>query len=379
MNIVADRALPNAAQIFGTFGKVSLKNGREINSEDVKDADILIVRSVTKVDENLIGGASHLKFVGTATAGVDHIDQEYLKSRGILFASAMGSNQESVGDYVLSTLLVLAGRYSLDLSAMSIGVVGCGCTGSQTVKNAEALGLKVIKCDPPRLKDGDLSCNATLDECLSCDFTVFHVPLIKEGPYKTFHMAGRREFNLKPRGSFLINVSRGPVVDNEALFECFKEGLDLKVWLDVFEGEPNLKCKALLPYLEGATAHIAGYSFESKYRACHMLGCAFADLFDAPAKPSLLVPGPEIEEIRLGKGCKLDLDLLSRLVFCVYDVRRDCYLFKQRFAGGKSFDELRKNYRERRELSSCTLRAQDDGPYLKTLARLGFKIKSPEN
>ena len=143
MKILVDSAMPNAMEVFSPYGEVVLKPGRDIVGEDLKDIDALMIRSVTKVDRELLAHAAKLRFIGTATAGCDHVDEELLKQLKIGFASAPGANKESVGDYILSVLLVFAQRYDLKLDGMSIGVVGCGNTGSEVIKKAHALNMTI--------------------------------------------------------------------------------------------------------------------------------------------------------------------------------------------------------------------------------------------
>ena len=375
LQIIADEALPNAQQVFSVFGTVTSLPGRHITADDLKDATALIIRSVTKVDANLLRDCPKLKFVGTATAGFDHVDTALLQERGIAFATAPGSNCISVGDYVLSVLLVLAERYCLSLEGKTIGIVGCGHTGSEVRRKAQALGMQVVLRDPPLYRQGQSEYGASLEEILRCDFISLHVPLIKEGADATYHLIGASELeSLKP-GTFLINAARGPVVDNQALYAYLKQRPDIHAWCDVFEGEPEIKVRELLPLLDGATAHIAGYSFESKRRAAYMLGLKLAGILKMQPQTHLILPPAEISELTLGDGARtLDLDLLRRLVFSVYDVRRDCADFKQHFKDGPSFDYIRKVYRERRELSSLCLKhvPADFMPVLKTL---GFKCQ----
>lgn len=374
MRILADAALPNAKEVFSQYGEVLLKAGRQIVSDDLEGIDALIIRSVTKVNEQLLAKADKLRFVGTATAGTDHIDTELLKQRHIAFDNAPGSNCESVGDYVLSVLLVLAQRYSIDFNGKSIGVVGCGYTGSQVCQKAQALGLRVVKNDPPRFRNGDKSCNASLEEALACDFVSFHVPLQKEGIDKTYHMLNKERLSSLKAGTFVINASRGAVVDNQALYEVLASGANLKVWCDVFEGEPEIQVRELLPYLQGATAHIAGYSYESKRRASVMLADSLAKALNLPEPLPYKMPTAELSSLKIGKINLLDLNLISRLVFSVYDVRSDAYLFKNNCSDGKSFDKLRVNYRERRELSSLLLRNVPK-EHAKTFKDLGFSVE----
>lgn len=373
MKFLCDIALPNSVEVFSQYGEVALKNGRQINADDLVDVDVLIIRSITKVNEDLLSKANKLKFVGTATAGMDHIDTALLDKKGIAYSNAQGSNCESVGDYILSVLLVLAEKYNLSFEGKSIGIVGCGFVGSQVYNKAKALGLTIVKNDPPRFKAGDKTCNATLDEALACDIVTLHVPLIKDGEYKTLHLIDEQKLlKLKPNAIF-INASRGNVVDNEALSEFLEKRPDVKVWLDVFEGEPQINCKKLLSQVDGATAHIAGYSYESKRRANVMLANTLAHVLKLEEPKAYQMPKPEIESTTLGKVENLDLDLIRRLVFSVYDVRRDSLMFKNCFKDAKSFDAMRSNYRERRELSSLHLLNVED-KFKEQLSLLGFSV-----
>lgn len=373
MRILADKALPNASEVFSQYGEVLLKEGRKIVSSDLKDIDALIIRSVTKVNDELLKEANVLKFIGTATAGTDHIDMEATSKRNIVTVNAPGSNAVSVGDYVLSVLLVLSERFNLDLNKTSIGIVGCGNTGSQVARKAEALGMTVRKNDPIRFKNGDLSCGASFDDALSCDIVTFHVPLQKEGPYKTYHMLDYdRMMALKPN-TIIINASRGPVVCNKSLKEALKIRSDLKAWCDVFEGEPEISERDLLPLLCGATPHIAGYSYESKRRASVMLAQSMAQALNLDAPRPYKMPDSELCELSLGNIKSLDLNLLARLVFSVYDVRFDAYRFENLFHDAKSFDYQRVNYRERRELNSLKLKNVPK-EYAQCLEDLGFSV-----
>lgn len=373
MKFLCDIALPNSVEVFSQYGEVALKNGRQINADDLVDVDVLIIRSITKVNEDLLSKANKLKFVGTATAGMDHMDTALLDKKGIAYSNAQGSNCESVGDYILSVLLVLAEKYNLSFEGKSIGIVGCGFVGSQVYNKAKALGLTIVKNDPPRFKIGDKTCNATLDEALACDIVTLHVPLIKDGEYKTLHLIDEQKLlKLKPNAIF-INASRGNVVDNEALSVFLEKRPDVKVWLDVFEDEPQINCKKLLSQVDGATAHIAGYSYESKRRANVMLANTLAHVLKLEEPKAYQMPKPEIESTTLGKVENLDLDLIRRLVFSVYDVRRDSLMFKNCFKDAKSFDAMRSNYRERRELSSLHLLNVED-KFKEQLSLLGFSV-----
>lgn len=375
MRILCDKAMPNAREVLSPYGEITFKPGREIVPEDLKGVDALMIRSVTKVNAELLKYAPGLKFIGTATAGFDHVDTGLLETRGIAFSAAPGNNADSVGDYVLSTLLVLSERYALNLKDLSLGIIGCGHTGSAVYHRLRHLFKEVKRRDPPLCREGHTEVGASLEECLNCDVITLHVPLNRDGADRTYHLLGEEELReLAAHGGILINASRGPVVDNQALTRTLRElgPRGFKAWLDVFEGEPQIAVREVLPLLEGATAHIAGYSLDSKFRATHMIAESMASALKLAHPAPFKAPPCEIEEMVLHEVADVDADLLRRLVFAVYDVRRDSHLFRQRCVDGTSFDRLRATYRDRRELSTVTLRGIG-GTWQAILSEMGFK------
>lgn len=371
MKIVVDENMPHARELFAEFGEVVALPGRQMAPSALQDADVLLVRSVTRVDASLLASAARLAFVGTATIGTDHIDKALLAARGIPFFSAPGCNKQSVGDYVLSALLVLAERHELALCDMSLAVIGAGNTGECVAAKAEALGMRVLRCDPPRARREGAAGFVDYQTALGADFVSFHVPLTRSGPDATFHLLGEREIAARPAGQFLINASRGEVWDNRALL-ARQQGLDpLRLVMDVWEGEPE-PLQALVPHTEIATPHIAGYSLEGKARGTWMLYQALCQQLGRTPRQDLqaLLPAPEVRELTPGQPA--DQRLIKQLVHLIYDVRRDDARFRNRLAQPGSFDEQRKHYPERRELSSLQVK----GPFAsETLARLGFSIR----
>ncbi len=378
MKIIADENMPLVKELFGNQGELIVKNGRSINAEDLKDADILLIRSITKVNKELLEKAEKLKFIGTATAGFDHVDVELLKNKGIAFSNAQGCNRISVGEYVLSALLFLEHKYGLDLSRMSLGVIGAGCTGSEVIKRARALGMNVVVSDPP-LKQKDpikYADYVSFDEVIKCDIVTFHVPLTREGDYKTYNLVDvnvLKDFYTGKR--FLINASRGEVVDDFALNEALSKNLDFHAIKDVWCGEPNINCRELILKSDIATPHIAGYAYEGKCRGTYML---YEKLCEFTNKAKLDFQGflkkPDISEITINSK-HLDHELIRHLVNLVYDVKRDDDLFRLGFHDGASFDMLRKKYPERRELSSLTVNAPNlSETDTEILQNLGFTV-----
>lgn len=387
MKILFDENMPYATRFFADFGKTNGSDpvelvpfvGRELTPEQVADADVLLVRSITKVNAELLKLNSKLTFVGTATIGVDHIDKAYLKSRNITFSSAPGCNAVSVAEYVLSSLVVLAERYLIDLSKLTVGIVGAGNTGTQLSKKLDALSINYKLCDPPLVQAGDLRQFSSMDEILQCDVISLHVPLITTGNYPTFHLFDKNALAKLSKDQILINACRGEVVDNKALLTIKQQGHGLKLVWDVWENEPDILTE-LIPHTEIATAHIAGYSLEGKSAGTEQLYQALCQYIDVQPSKQLkaFLPKAEITQVTLQQS--FNQDLLIKLVKLVYDVRRDDGLFREKILSNNGqlaqyFDALRKNYPTRREFSSLSVRlhhtllstANADVPH-----RLGF-------
>ena len=370
MKILVDENMPYARELFSRLGEVRAVPGRPIPTDALTDADALMVRSVTKVNEALLGDKA-IKFVGTATAGTDHVDQSWLTQAGIGFSAAPGCNAIAVVEYVFSALLMLAERDGFALADRTVGIVGVGNVGGRLQKRLEALGIKTLLCDPPRADNGDEGDFRSLDELVAeADVITFHTPLYKEGQYKSLHLADEALIRRLKPGTILINACRGPVVDNAALLKCLEEGQNLSVVLDVWEPEPDLNL-ALLDKVDLGTSHIAGSTLEGKARGTTQVFEAYSQFIGQPQEVALstLLPAPEFGRISLHGP--LDQPTLKRLVHLVYDVRRDDAPLRKVAGIPGEFDKLRKNYLERREWSSLTVEC-DDADAAELLQKLGF-------
>lgn len=370
MKILVDENMPYARELFSRLGEVKAVPGRPIPTDALTDADALMVRSVTKVNEALLGDKA-IKFVGTATAGTDHVDQPWLQQAGIGFSAAPGCNAIAVVEYVFSALLMLAERDGFALTDRTVGIVGVGNVGGRLQKRLEALGIKTLLCDPPRADNGEEGDFRSLDELVAeADVLTFHTPLYKDGPYKSLHLADEALIRRLKPGAILINACRGPVVDNAALLQCLQEGQALSVVLDVWEPEPDLNL-ALLEKVDLGTSHIAGYTLEGKARGTTQVFEAYSQFIGQPQEVALssLLPAPEFGRISLHGP--LDQPTLKRLVHLVYDVRRDDAPLRKVAGLPGEFDKLRKNYLERREWSSLTVEC-DDADAAALLQKLGF-------
>ena len=210
MKIVADANIPLLAEAFGPLGEVAALPADRITPESVADADALLVRSVTCVGGDLLD-SSRVRFVATATIGLDHIDQAYLAERGIGFASAQGSNARSVAEYVLAALSILAERGRRDMTQKVLGIVGCGNVGGRLGRMAEAIGLRVLQNDPPLARTTHDPRYVPIEALAEADVVTFHVPLACEGPDATYHMISESLLGRLKRGVAVINTSRGAV------------------------------------------------------------------------------------------------------------------------------------------------------------------------
>jgi len=376
MKIVADENIPCVTQAFSTLGEVTLLPGRQLCAADVRAADILLVRSVTRVGRELLEG-SPVRFVGSATIGFDHVDRDYLGQQGIGFATAPGSNATSAAEYVVSAVLALAERDGFDPADKSVGIIGCGNVGSRVLRKLTALGMPCLVNDPPLQAQGGHDGFVELDEILEADIITLHVPLTQTGGHPTFHLVDKAFLEALKPGAILINTARGAVVDNRALDAILDERDDLSVVLDVWEGEPAINT-ALLGKVALGTPHIAGYSLNGKLRGTEMIYQAACDYLGLPAlgwKAADDMPeGRTVIQEETGQ------DALKAAVFLSYDVRRDDRLLRKIMSLGADeqadyFDRLRKEYPVRLEFPCTTVMADGMNAALQqVLVEIGFNI-----
>lgn len=382
MKIIADQNIPFVKECFSSIGQISIFAGREITTAAVKDADILLVRSVTNVNAQLLDG-TNVKFVATATIGTDHIDLDYLQKHGIGFASAPGSNANSVAEYIVAALLIIAEKNYISLSDKSLGIVGVGNVGSRVVKKTHAIGMKLFLNDPPLQRQTNESKYLPLKDLYDCDFITFHTPLTKVGIDKTFHLADEKFFaSLKP-GAVFFNTSRGGVMETDALKKAIKSKQLSACVLDVWENEPNIDTE-LLEMVDIASPHIAGYSYDGKVAGMIMIyeaACKFLNV-----KPlhtiSDFLPAPPVPSIELIAPLDDEQAAIRHLVKRIYDIESDDQRTREildvpTFNRGKLFDELRKKYPIRREFQNTIISLPDKkSPLAAKLAGIGFRIDS---
>ena len=374
MKILIDENMPYAEQLFSQIGEVILKPGRTLSANDLVDIDALMIRSVTRVNETLLAKANKLRFVGTATAGMDHIDKALLKEKGIFFTAAPGCNKVGVAEYVVSVIMVLAQQHGFSIFDKTIGIIGAGQVGSYLQQCLEGIGIKVIINDPPKEGAGDSRTFTSLNVLLEqADIISIHTPIVRDGEHPTHHLFDQDVLDKLRADQILINAARGPVIDNAALKTRLYKQDGFIAALDVFEFEPEVDMD-LLPLLAFATPHIAGYGLEGKARGTTMIFNRYCEYLNHNLRvhENELLPKAPIPELVLERVW--DEITLYNLTQLIYDVRKDDSLFRREIGNNDAFDRMRKNYWDRREYSSLTLRGNIE-TNLRPLAKLGFQIE----
>jgi len=379
MHILADENIPLVDEFFAGFGEIRRMPGRSINRAALENVDVLLVRSVTRVDREMLEGSA-VRFVGTCTIGTDHLDLDYFEQAGIEWASAPGCNARGVVDYVLGSLLALSEVRGEALARRRFGVVGAGEVGGRLLEVLRGLGWDVRVCDPPRQvrEAGDF---VSLDEVLAeCDVISLHTPLTLGGDWPTFHLFDQARLSRLRPGTWLINASRGAVVDNAALRDLLLQRPDLEAVLDVWEGEPQVDV-ALAGLCRIATPHIAGYSLDGKLRGTAQIYAALcaARGVEPAIELAQLMPGPALTELAFASSAE-PAEMLATLCRAVYDPRRDDADFRRSLLGDEAqrragFDLLRKQYPPRREIDGLKVRIGGHNPALATIVEaLGARL-----
>lgn len=341
LKIVADKAIPFLEGVFDPYADMTYLPGDKIGPEDVRDADVLMVRTRTKCNADLLEG-SKVKFIATATIGTDHIDFPYCDSKGIVVRNAPGCNAGGVMEYVFSALYGLASRKSISLQGDTIGIIGVGHVGSLIERMGRALGFKILKCDPPRAEAEGSFGFCDLEYLLqNSQIVTLHVPLDET----TRGMANSEFFSLMQPGAFFINAARGEVVCDDALKAAIpKLG---PVIIDTWNHEPDIDLD-IMDKVAIATPHIAGYSYQGKQNGtaaavravAHYFG--ITELYEFFPKTDL----PENEAVKLDlKG--LNQGEIASVLQYNYPIFTDDFMLR---LNPENFDKLRSEYNYRREV-----------------------------
>ena len=348
MKLMIDDAVWGFKEIFSDFGEIVTLPGRQIDHQSLLDCDILIVRSRTRVNKELLQGTK-VTFVGSTVAGLDHIDEAYLYENNITFASAQGCNANAVAEYVISAISNLAHDYSFDLSNKTLGIIGVGNVGSRLDFKAKKLGITTLLNDPPRQEIEGKENFLDLNAVLSADIVTFHTPLIFSGSHPTYNLLGSHNFKLISQGSIVINTARGGIID-EDLWEKTKTKANV---IDCWEDEPNINTK-LQSSAYWATPHIAGHSIDAKFMGSFMI---YRKLCNFTKKAF----NKEIEHLINPEVITIKKNTLHETLNSIYSFVDDVKAIKDI----SKFEHYRRNYPDRYEWSH--FQTQFEIPYKKNI------------
>lgn len=337
MKVIVDNKIPYIREAIEQIAdEVVYLPGGEFTAEDVRDADALVIRTRTRCNRELLEG-SRVKFIATATIGFDHIDADYCREAGIEWQNCPGCNAGSVEQYLHAVLLLLKHQKGMKLEDTCLGIVGVGHVGSRIRRMAQSLGLRVLLNDPPRADRGEEGFVDLPVLARECDMITFHTPLIREGKYKTFHLADAGFFASLQRKPFIVNTSRGEVIETTALWEALNAGKIKDAIIDTWENEPDIHRELLHKVFLG-TPHIAGYSADGKSNATRMALEALCRFFHIDADFQIIPPAlpPRVYSSNPEEA-----------FLQVYDPTRDSDALKQH---PEAFEHLRGNYPLRREM-----------------------------
>lgn len=375
IRVVADDKIPFLKGVLEPFAEVVYLPGGRITRTDLSRADALLIRTRTKCNAELLDGTP-VRFIGTATIGVDHIDSEFCSDQKIAWSSAPGCNATSVQQYVAAALLRIAQEASFNLRNKTLGIVGVGNTGSGVEKFARIMGMNVLLNDPPRARNENRGDFSGLDEILiHSDIITLHVPLNRDGTDRTYHLFGTDTLTKMKRESWLINTSRGEVIVTEALKESLGTERLGGVVLDVWEKEPELDIPLMhMAFL--ATPHIAGYSTDGKANGTAAVVRALSRFFDIPLTewyPSE-IPSPPEPVVMIDCNGKSVEEIIRKAVFHSYNILQDDV--RLRFDPAR-FEIERGDYPLRREFMAYTVKLSGGSAEVKRmLENLGFRVSA---
>jgi erythronate-4-phosphate dehydrogenase len=332
MKLMIDDAVWGFKEIFSDFGEIVTLPGRQINRQSLLDCDILIIRSRTKVDKDLLQGTK-VQFVGSTVAGLDHIDEAYLSENNITFVSAQGCNANAVAEYVISAISNLANDYSFDLSDKTLGIIGVGNVGSRLDFKAKQLGITTLLNDPPRQEIQGKENFVDLNIALSADIVTFHTPLTFLGSHPTYNLLGSHNFELITEDTIVINTARGGII-NEDLWLKTKTKANV---IDCWEEEPNINTK-LQSSAYWATPHIAGHSIDAKFMGSYMIYKELCKFTKTPLKN-------EFENLINPTAVTIIENTLHETLNAIYPFIDDDLAIKDI----SKFEDYRRNYPDRYE------------------------------
>ncbi|MDR0713590.1 MAG: 4-phosphoerythronate dehydrogenase [Bacteroidales bacterium] len=373
IKIVIDDKIPFIKGVLEAYADVSYASGFEC-AREARQADALIIRTRTRCDEASLQNAS-VKFIATSTIGFDHIDAEWCENNNITWVNAPGCNAGSVRQYMAAVLATLAARRNLHFSGTTLGVVGAGNVGGKVAQLGRELGMNVLLNDPPRARKEGGDAFVTLEEILGqSDIVSLHVPLNRTGEDRTFHLFDEAMLRKMRPGAILVNSSRGEVVKNDALKNALKNERPNAAVLDVWEREPDVD-RELLPLLELATPHIAGYSTDGKANGIAMSVQALSRFFQLPPenwRPANLPAPRQPLRFKLDGYGKTQQQCICEAILHTYPIEDDDRRLRE---SPETFEKQRGDYPVRREFEAYAVEAKNVSPETqRQLKALGFHL-----
>ena len=272
INIAADSQIPEIenklAEFFDADYSFQSFDSNTLSSSDLKNIDALLVRSTLFINQGICEGTK-IQYVGSATAGINHLDINYLDAQNIAWSHAPGCNAFSVIHYVMAAIGELI-KDDLFNPSQSIGIVGYGNIGRRLYKILQSLNFKVYACDP-FLSHSEL---VDLDSVLECDLITIHAPLSERGEHPTHNLINESHIK-KVSNKILINTSRGEIVSEAFVLKANHLIYISDVWIN--EPNPNLE---IIKQSYIATPHIAGYSLDGKLNGAKIIAEECAKAFN---------------------------------------------------------------------------------------------------
>lgn len=336
-NIIIDSAIPFIKGVFDKVADVTYLPSWQMDSNAVRNADALIVRTRTRCNANLLDNTA-VRYIFTATIGIDHIDTDYCTSHGIKWKNAAGCNASSVAQYIGSVLSLWAKRGNMPLIGKTIGIIGHGHVGKEVEILARMAGMNIMLNDPP-LCDAGYSGYFSFDDIAEkADVLTFHTPLTFTGKYATYHLLNKGNISKLKRRPLIINAARGGVLDEHALLSVIDSGIVDCCAIDCWENEPSINT-ALLSEAFVATPHIAGYSADGKYNATKLTIEAVAECLNLKPEPGDTLPPKTV--------VATDMEHLPQLLLESYPIEADSDILKRY---PEKFETFRNGYPYRREI-----------------------------
>lgn len=341
LTIIADHKIPFVAEFFGAHGEVILLPKERITQKTLQKADLLLTRTVTSVSADLLAHTA-VKWVGSATTGIDHVDIPWLAQQSIAFADAAGANTTAVVEYVFCCMAALKKMGCLKNKDVMAGVIGCGRIGTRVAHLFQMLGF-TVQCHDPLLIENKPPFNfASLDTLIhTSDVISIHTPLTTIGNYPTFHMINALQLHNMKNKAVLINTARGSVIDQTALTLINGKTLCFDVW----ENEPDISLTSLNQITLG-TPHIAGYSLNAKYQTTKILYKKAATFFEWQDRKLTAV-----ENVKNRMIINPSVKHASEIALSIYDPLKHTQKFRSALLSGSRkkntgdiFNRERKNY-----------------------------------